>query len=52
LKKAHARRGILSCKFAGEKYKHWNLRFESRGPEFDIEEFEYDEGASGLDLDL
>ncbi|MBW2065335.1 MAG: hypothetical protein JRJ03_10440 [Deltaproteobacteria bacterium] len=52
LKKAQAWRGTISCEFAGERYKHWSLRFASRGSDFDIEEFEYDEGSSGLDLDL
>lgn len=52
LGKAQARLGTLSCEFAGEKYKHWNLTFRSKGSGFEIEEFEYDEGTRPLDLDL
>ena len=47
-----ARLGNLSCEFAGEKYKNWMIRFQSKGANFDIVEFEYDEDAEGIDLDL
>jgi len=47
-----ARLGNLSCEFAGEKYKNWMIRFQSRGADFDIVEFEYDEDAESIDLDL
>ena len=52
LKKLNARLGTLNCEFAGEIYKHWNLRFRSIGSDFAIEEFEYDEDGIGIDLDL
>ncbi|MBW1997983.1 MAG: hypothetical protein JRJ29_08485 [Deltaproteobacteria bacterium] len=52
LKNAQARLGTIGCEFAGPRYKHWSLRFASRGSDFEIEEFEYDEVSSELDLDL
>ena len=52
LTKCHARLGILSCEFAGEKYKNWCLQFKSVGSGFDIVEFEYDEEGDSIDLDL
>ena len=52
LQKLHARLGNLNCDFAGEKYKHWSIQFESAGSGFDIVDFEYDEDGSGMDLDL
>ena len=50
--KRDARIGNLSCEFAGEQYKNWNIRFRSRGQDFDIIEFEYDEEGNLIDLDL
>ena len=52
LQNLHARLGNLNCGFAGEKYKHWSVQFESAGSGFDIVEFEFDEDGSGMDLDL
>ena len=52
LKKLEARTGTLSCDFAGEAYENWTILFRSAGSDFEIVEFEYDEEASGLDLDL
>jgi hypothetical protein len=52
LKKLNARLGTLNCEFAGERYRHWNLRFRSIGSDFSIEEFEYDEDGMGIDLDV
>lgn len=52
LTKLHARTGNLGCEFAGEKYRHWTVRFVSRGNDFEIVEFEYDEEARGIDLDM
>ncbi len=48
----HARRGILNCDFAGERFRHWNIRFESAGSGFRIVDYEFDEKARGLDLGL
>ena len=50
--KLHARNGILNCDFAGEQYKNWIIYFISRGSDFEITEFEYDEDSYGMDLDL
>jgi hypothetical protein len=52
LQRMHARHGIVSCEFAGERYKQWTLRFAPRGDDFEIVDFEYDEDAEGIDLDL
>lgn len=51
LTKLHARTGILSCAFAGEKYRHWTVRFVSKVDDFEIVDFEYDEEARVVDLD-
>jgi len=48
----HARNGIIGCEFAGPRYGGWQIRFRSRGDDFDIVEFEYDEQGCGIDLDL
>lgn len=48
----HARNGIVSCEFAGPEYRSWQIRFRSRGSDFDIVDFEYDEEGTALDLDL
>jgi hypothetical protein len=50
--KRDARLGNLSCEFAGEKYKNWMIQFQSKGSDFDIVEFEYDEDGESIDLDL
>lgn len=52
LKKLHARLGTLSCEFAGERYRNWVIQFRSAGSGFEIQEFAYDEDATGIDLDL
>lgn len=52
LRKLHARLGTLSCEFAGERYRNWVVQFRSAGSDFEIQEFEYDEDAGDLDLDL
>lgn len=52
LRLLNARIGTLNCEFAGEKYQHWNIKFRSLGSGFDIDEFEYDEDGTGMDLDL
>jgi hypothetical protein len=52
LKKLDARLGTISCEFAGTQYANWMIRFRSRGEEFEIVDFEYDEEAAGIDLDL
>ena len=52
LRKLDARIGTVNCEFAGKRYGKWNIRFRSSGYDFDIVDFEYDEEAAGLDLDL
>jgi hypothetical protein len=52
LLKLDARLGNLSCVFAGERYVHWILRFQSKGSGLEIVDFEYDEEADALDIDL
>jgi hypothetical protein len=52
LKKLGARLGTISCEFAGPQYAKWMIRFRSRGEDFDIVDFEYDETGAGFDLDL
>jgi len=52
LKKLDARRGIIGCEFAGPQYANWMIQFRSRGEEFEIVDFEYDEKGAGIDLDL
>ena len=52
LAKLDARLGTISCGFAGEPYRNWTIQFESVGSDFDIVEFEYDEDADTIDLDL
>jgi hypothetical protein len=48
----HGRNGVVGCEFAGPRYKHWQIHFKSRGEDFDIVNFEYDEEGCSLDLDL
>jgi hypothetical protein len=52
LTKLHARTGTISCEFAGNQYRKWTIHFNSRGSDFEILSFEYDEDAEGIDLDL
>jgi len=52
LTKLHARIGTISCEFAGNQYQKWTIRFSSRGSDFEILNFEYDEDAESIDLDL
>jgi hypothetical protein len=52
LVKLHARRGNICCDFAGPEYRKWIIRFTSRGEDFDIVDFDYDEDGVGIDLDL
>ena len=52
LLKLDARLGNLSCEFAGEKYTNWVLQFQSKGSGFEIVDFEYDDEADVLDIDL
>ena len=52
LVRLHARNGVLSCEFAGPQYREWQVQFRSRGADFEIVDFEYDEDACGIDLDL
>jgi hypothetical protein len=52
LERLGARLGTLNCEFAGAHYKNWNIQFRSRGSNFDIVDFFYDEDSAGIDLDL
>ena len=52
LQKLDARLGTISCEFAGPQYTKWMIQFRSRGEEFEIVDFEWDEQGSGIDLDL
>ena len=52
LRRFGARLGTLNCEFAGARYKNWNIEFRSRGSDFDIIDFFYDEDCAGIDLDL
>ncbi len=51
LRRLHARIGTLNCGFAGEQYRKWNLLFRSKGPDFEIMDFEFDEDSHGFSLD-
>ena len=51
LKKVDARIGTLNCDFAGNQYKHWNITFKSKGPGFEIVDFDYDADSYGFSLD-
>lgn len=51
LKRMDARIGTLNCDFAGDQYKNWNIYFKSKGPGFEIVDFEYDEDSYGFSLD-
>lgn len=50
--KLGARLGVVNCRFAGEEYKNWNIRFRSAGSDFEIIDFYYDEASSDMDWDL
>jgi hypothetical protein len=52
LRKLDARLGTISCEFAGPQYSKWMIQFRSRGEEFEIVDFEWDEQGCGIDLDL
>lgn len=52
LRKLDARLGTISCEFAGPQYSKWMIQFRSRGEEFEIVDFEWDEEGSGIDLDV
>lgn len=52
LVRLQARTGNIGCEFAGSQYRGWQIRFKSRGDDFEIVEFEYDEEGCGIDLDL
>jgi hypothetical protein len=52
LKKLDARLGTISCEFAGPQYAKWMVQFRSRGNEFEIVDFEFDERGTGIELDL
>ncbi len=52
LKKLGARIGTVNCGFADPKYSKWNIRFKSAGSDFYIDDFEYDEDGTSIDLDL
>jgi hypothetical protein len=52
LTRLHARNGVVGCDFAGPRYTHWQIHFRSRGDDFEIVDFEYEEAGCGLDLDL
>ena len=51
LKRIDARIGTLNCDFAGDQYQNWNIHFRSKGPGFEIIDFEYDEDSYGFSLD-
>lgn len=52
LVRLHARNGLVGCEFAGPRFSGWQIRFRSRGEDFDIVDFEFDEEGCGIDLDL
>jgi hypothetical protein len=52
LLRLQARMGTLSCRFAGGLYKNWVLHFKETASGFEILDFEYDEDAAEMDLDL
>ena len=51
LQRMDARIGTLNCDFAGDQYKNWNIHFKSKGPGFEIVDFEYDEDSYSFSLD-
>ncbi len=52
LARLHARVGAISCEFAGTQYQKWMIHFNSRGSDFQILDFAYDEEGCAIDLDL
>ena len=52
LARLQARTGNIGCEFAGPRYQGWQIHFRSRGDDFEIVDFEYDEEGCGIDLDL
>ena len=52
LARLDARIGTISCAFAGEPFRNWNVVFRALASGFEILEFEYDEAGADLDLDL
>ncbi len=50
--KLGARLGTFNCEFAGEQFKNWSIQFRSKGSDFVIVEFAYDEEGEDLSLDL
>ncbi|MEW6667741.1 MAG: hypothetical protein AB1512_21235 [Thermodesulfobacteriota bacterium] len=52
LVRLQARTGNIGCEFAGPRYRKWQIHFRSRGDDFEIVDFEYDEETAGIDLDL
>jgi hypothetical protein len=52
LRKLDARLGTINCEFAGPQYASWMIQFRSRGDDFEIVDFEYDEAGAGIDLDV
>jgi hypothetical protein len=52
LVRLQARTGNIGCDFAGPQYCNWQIHFRSRGNDFEIVGFEYDEEGCGIDLDL
>jgi hypothetical protein len=52
LKKLNARLGTIGCEFAGPQYAKWMIQFRSRGEDFEIVDFEWDETGAGIDLDV
>ena len=51
LARLNARKGTISCEFAGIQYGRWTIQFDSRRSGFEILNIEYDEEAGSLDLD-
>jgi len=51
LNRMDARIGTLNCDFAGSRYKNWNIHFKSKGPGFEIIDFEYDEDSYSFSLE-
>jgi hypothetical protein len=51
LQRMDARIGTLNCDFAGDQYKNWNIQFKSKGPSFEIVDFEYDKDSYSFSLD-
>lgn len=50
LKKLGARKGTISCGFAGKRFEPWNIIFASTGDGFQVLGFEYDERAREIEF--